>query len=85
MSHLNTAYKLGSIQAQVEFEDWLRKQSAAAALAGPAAASAAPAARPRAPGKTVIPDVITPKTAPPVARGDVAFEPTQGQQFQRRR
>jgi hypothetical protein len=26
MSHLNTAYKLGSIQAQVEFEDWLRKQ-----------------------------------------------------------
>lgn len=46
MSHLNTAYKLGSMQAQAEFEGWLRKQSAAVA--------AAPATRPRAPGTATI-------------------------------
>jgi hypothetical protein len=67
MSHLNTAYKLGSIQAQVEFEDWLRKQGVALPPMTPA---------PRMPGSATPPPAPSGPVNPGANAGWAPFKPT---------
>lgn len=67
MAHLDTAYKLGALQAQANFEQEINKM-AAGALPGQPVTPPPAAAPPRAPGTFQIPPAATPSPINPDAR-----------------